>query len=91
MDSYLLLRFVHITALSAWEVPACSLISELRPTGPPMSPRSPRRLGTTATFYDALVVPGRYSFGASETFLVFVLGLGFLSEPWLAGMWGLFC
>ncbi len=44
----------------------------------------------TATFYDALVLPGAVLVAASGVSLVFVLGLGFFEEPWLVGMWGLF-
>jgi uncharacterized membrane protein len=44
----------------------------------------------TATFYDALVLPGALIVGASGLLLVAELGLGLFSEPWLVGMWGLF-
>ena len=44
----------------------------------------------TALFYDSLAVPGAVLVGLSGYFLTGMLGLGFLEEPWLVGMWGLF-
>jgi Predicted integral membrane protein (DUF2269) len=44
----------------------------------------------TATFYDALVLPGAVVVGFSGVLLIIELGLGLFSEPWLVGMWGLF-
>jgi hypothetical protein len=44
----------------------------------------------TATFYDALVLPGAVMVGVSGLLLVLELGLGFFGAPWLVGMWGLF-
>jgi len=91
MDSYLLLRFVHITGFISLEV-AClqSSYRSFGPTGPPMSPRSPRRLGTPRPSTTPWWCGGGTRWGVG-TFLVFELGLGFLSEPWLAGMWAYSC
>jgi uncharacterized membrane protein len=91
MDSYLLLRFVHITGfISLGGGLLAVFISELRAYRTTNVTAFAEAAWYTATFYDALVVPGAVLVGASGLFLVFELGLGFLSEPWLAGMWGLF-
>ena len=44
----------------------------------------------TAIFYDAFAVPGAILVGVSGFFLVLELGIGFFTEPWVVGMWGLF-
>jgi len=44
----------------------------------------------TVIFYDAVVVPGAVVIAASGVLLVLHLEIGFFSEPWLVGMWGLF-
>ena len=44
----------------------------------------------TAIFYDFLVIPGALTVGTTGFFLVLQLELGFFSEPWIVGMWGLF-
>jgi uncharacterized membrane protein len=44
----------------------------------------------TATFYDALVLPGAVLVAVSGLLLMIELGLGLLTEPWLVAMWGLF-
>ncbi len=91
MDSYLLLRFVHITGfISLGGGLLAVFISELRAYRTTNVTAFAEAAWYTATFYDALVVPGSVFVGSSGLFLAFDLGLGFLSEPWLAGMWGLF-
>jgi len=87
MDSYLLLKFAHITGfISLGGGLLAVFISELRAYRTTNVTAFAEAAWYTATFYDALVVPGAVLVGASGLFLVFELGLGFLSEPWLAGV-----
>jgi uncharacterized membrane protein len=84
MDSYLLLRFVHITGfISLGGGLLAVFISELRAYRTTNVTAFAEAAWYTATFYDALVVPGAVLVGASGLFLVFELGLGFLANPGL--------
>ena len=44
----------------------------------------------TVIFYDGVVLPGAGVIAVSGVWLVLHLDIGFFSEPWLVGMWGLF-
>lgn len=91
MDLYLLLRFVHVVGFIALGGGLLAVfVSELRAyrTGDIQVFAEAARY--TATFYDALVLPGAALVAVSGFFLVLELGLGFFSEPWVMGMWGLF-
>jgi uncharacterized membrane protein len=91
MDYYLLLRLVHIIGfISLGGGLLAVFISELRAYRTTDVNGFAEAAWYTATFYDALVVPGAVLVGVSGLFLIFDLGLGFVSEPWLVGMWGLF-
>jgi uncharacterized membrane protein len=65
-------------------------VSELRAYRTADAHRFAEAAWYTATFYDALVLPGAVIVGVSGLLLVVELGLGLFSEPWLVGMWGLF-
>jgi uncharacterized membrane protein len=91
MDYYLLLRLVHIIGfISLGGGLLAVFVSELRAYRTADVNGFAEAAWYTATFYDALVAPGAVLVGLSGLFLIFELGIGFLSEPWLVGMWGLF-
>jgi uncharacterized membrane protein len=91
MDMYLLFRLVHIVGFIALGGGLLAVfISELRAYNTADANQFAEAAWYTATFYDALVVPGATLVAISGLVLVLKLGAGFLSEPWLVGMWGLF-
>ena len=91
MDLYILLKFGHILGftllvgglLAVW----VSEFQAYRTTDLKTFAEASRY---TAIFYDFLVIPGALTAGTTGFFLVQQLGIGFFSEPWLVGMWGLF-
>jgi uncharacterized membrane protein len=91
MDYYLLLRLVHIAGFVFLGGGLLAVfVSEVRAYRTEDVNRFAEAAWYTATFYDALVVPGAVLVGLSGVALVVELGLGFFAEPWLVGMWGLF-
>ena len=91
MDSYSLLRLVHIIGFIALGGGLLAVfVSEMRAYRTADVHRFAEAAWYTATFYDALVLPGAGLVGISGLLLIFQLGLGFFGEPWLVGMWGLF-
>ena len=91
MDYYSALRLAHMVGFIALGGGLLAVfVSELRAYRTDDAYRFAEAAWYTATFYDALVLPGAVIVGLSGFLLVIELGLGFLSEPWLVGMWGLF-
>lgn len=91
MDSYSLLRLVHIVGFITLGGGLLAVfVSEMRAYRTTDVHRFAEAAWYTATFYDALVLPGAVLVGLSGLLLIVKLGLGFFSEPWLVGMWGLF-
>jgi uncharacterized membrane protein len=91
VDTYLLLRMVHIVGFILLGGGLLAVfVSELRAYRTTDLHRFAEAAWYTATFYDGLVVPGAVLLALSGVLLVLELGLGFFSEPWLVGMWGLF-
>jgi uncharacterized membrane protein len=87
MNYYLLLRLVHIIGfISLGGGLLAVFVSELRAYRTADVNGFAEAAWYTATFYDALVAPGAVLVGLSGLFLIFELGIGFLSEPWLVGM-----
>lgn len=91
MDLYALLKFLHIVGFVLLGGGLLAVfVSELRAYRTDDVGRFAEAAWYTATFYDALAVPGALLVGLSGLFLTVELGLGFFEEPWLVGMWGLF-
>ena len=91
MDYYLLLRLVHIVGFITLGGGLLAVfVSELRAYRTEDVNRFAEAAWYTATFYDGLVLPGAVLVGLSGLLLILELGLGFFTEPWLVGMWGLF-
>lgn len=91
MDYYSALRLAHIIGFIVLGGGLLAVfVSELRAYRTADVHRFAEAAWYTATFYDALVLPGAALVGLSGLFLIFELGLGLFSEPWLVGMWGLF-
>jgi uncharacterized membrane protein len=91
MDSYLLLRMLHIVGFILLGGGLVAVfVSELRAYRTADVHRFAEAAWYTATFYDGLVVPGAVLLAISGVLLILELGLGFFGEPWLVGMWGLF-
>lgn len=91
MDYYLLAKLVHIVGFILLGGGLFAVfVSEMRAYRTADVCRFAEAAWYTATFYDALVVPGSVLAGLSGLLLVFQLGLGFFTEPWLAAMWSLF-
>ena len=91
MDYYSLLRLAHIIGFIVLGGGLLAVfVSELRASRTAEVGRFAEAAWYTATFYDALVLPGAALVGSSGVLLTFELGLGLLSEPWLVGMGGLF-
>jgi uncharacterized membrane protein len=91
VDYYLLLRLGHIVGFILLGGGLLAVfVSELRAYRTSDVYRFAEAAWYTATFYDALVLPGAVLVALSGLLLIFELGLGIFSEPWLVGMWGLF-
>jgi uncharacterized membrane protein len=91
LDYYLLLRLLHIVGFIILGGGLLAVfVSELRAYRSADINRFAEAARYTATFYDGLVLPGAVLVGLSGAFLIFELGLGLFTEPWLVGMWGLF-
>jgi uncharacterized membrane protein len=91
VDYYLLLRLGHIVGFVLLGGGLLAVfVSELRAYRAFDVHRFAEAAWYTATFYDALVLPGAMLVAVSGLLLVFELGLGLLTEPWLVAMWGLF-
>lgn len=91
MDLYLLLRLAHILGFILLGGGLLAVfVSELRAYGSRDVHVFAEAAWYTAAFYDGLVVPGALLVGGSGLWLILELGLGFFSEPWVVGMWGLF-
>lgn len=91
MSLYLLLRFAHVAgAILLGGGLLAVFISEWRAMRVRDLARFAEAAWYTAVFYDALVLPGALLAAASGLIMALELELGFLSEPWLVGMWGLF-
>jgi uncharacterized membrane protein len=91
VDYYSALRLAHMVGFIALGGGLLAVfVSELRAYRTADAYRFAEAAWYTATFYDALVLPGAALVGVSGPLLVVELGLGWFSEPWLVGMWGLF-
>jgi uncharacterized membrane protein len=91
MDYYSALRFAHIVGFILLGGGLLAVfISELRAYRTGDVRTFAEAAWYTAVFYDALALPGAAMIGTSGLLLVWELGLGFLDEPWLVGMWALF-
>jgi uncharacterized membrane protein len=91
MDYYPLLRLGHIVGFVLLGGGLLAVfVSELRAYRTSDVHRFAEAAWYTATFYDALVLPGAVLVAVSGLLLIFELGLGIFGEPWLVGMWGLF-
>jgi uncharacterized membrane protein len=91
MDYYSLLRLGHIVGFTMLGGGLLAVfVSELRAYRTSDVHRFAEAAWYTATFYDGLVLPGAVLVALSGLLLIFELGLGLFTEPWLVGMWGLF-
>jgi uncharacterized membrane protein len=91
VEGYALLRFAHAVGFVALGGGLLAVfVSELRAYRTADASRFAEAAWYTATFYDALVVPGALILAASGLLLIAERGLGFFEEPWLVAMWGLF-
>ena len=91
MDYYSVLRLAHIIGFTVLGGGLLAVfVSELRASRTADVHRFAEAAWYSATFYDALVLPGAVLAALSGILLVLELGLGFFSAPWLVGMWGLF-
>lgn len=91
MDYYSLLRLAHIIGFTVLGGGLLAVfVSELRAGRTADVHRFAEAAWYTATFYDALVLPGAVLVALSGLLLLVELGLGLFSAPWLVGMWGLF-
>ena len=91
MDAYTLARFAHFVGFVLLGAGLLAVfVSELRAYRTRDVHVFSEAARYTAIFYDALALPGALLLGASGLYLTFELDLGFLEEPWLVGMWGLF-
>jgi uncharacterized membrane protein len=91
VDYYSLIRLGHIVGFIFLGGGLLAVfVSELRAYRTADIHRFAEAAWYTATFYDALVLPGAVLVALSGLLLIFELGLGIFSEPWLVGMWGLF-
>ncbi len=91
MDAYTLLKFGHVAGFVFLGGGLLAVfVSELRAYRTNDVRIFAEAARYTAMFYDWLALPGALLASLSGLFLVFELGYGFFSDPWLAGMWGLF-
>jgi uncharacterized membrane protein len=91
VDYYWVLRLGHMVGFIALGGSLLAVfVSELRAYRTADAYRFAEAAWYTATFYDALVLPGAVIVGVSGLLLVLELGTGFFGAPWLVGMWGLF-
>ena len=91
MGYYSALRLAHIVGFTALGGGLLAVfVSELRAYRTTDAYRFAEAAWYTATFYDALVLPGAVIVGMSGLLLVTEVRLGLFSEPWLVGMWSLF-
>ena len=91
MDYYSALRLAHIVGFIALGGGLLAVfVSELRAYRTTDAYRFAEAAWYTATFYDALVLPGAVIVGVSGLLLVIEVRLGLFGEPWLVGMWSLF-
>jgi uncharacterized membrane protein len=91
VDYYAALRLAHIVGFIVLGGGLLAVfVSELRAYRSADVHRFAEAAWYTATFYDALVLPGAVIVGLSGVLLILELELGLFSEPWLVGMWGLF-
>jgi uncharacterized membrane protein len=90
VDYYSALRLAHMVGFIALGGGLLAVfVSELRAYRTADAYRFTEAAWYTATFYDALVLPGAVIVGGSGLLLVLELGIVF-GAPWLVGMWGLF-
>lgn len=91
MDTYTLLRFVHVLGFILLGAGLCAVfISELRAYLTDDVHAFAEAGRYTAVFYDGLTLPGAALVALSGVLLMVELGYGFFEHPWLTGMWGLF-
>ena len=84
MDYYPLLRLGHIVGFVLLGGGLLAVfVSELRAYRTSDVHRFAEAAWYTATFYDALVLPGAVLVAVSGLLLIFELGLGIFGEPWL--------
>ena len=90
---YLLLRFAHLIGLILMGAGLIGVfVCDMRSRQVRDQNLFAQAVELIAVFYDGLVVPGALLLLASGTWLIVAYhdGWGFLTEPWLAGMVGLF-
>ena len=90
---YLLLRFAHLIGMILMGAGLIGVfVCDMRSRQVRDLNLFAQAVELIAVFYDGLVVPGALLLLASGTWLIVAYhdGWGFLSEPWLAGMVGLF-
>ena len=90
---YLLLRFAHLIGLILMGAGLIGVfVCDMRSRQVRDLNLFAQTIELIAVFYDGLVVPGALLLLASGTWLIVAYhdGWGFLTEPWLAGMVGLF-
>jgi uncharacterized membrane protein len=91
VDYYSALRLAHMVGFILLGGGLLAVfVSELRAYRTADAYRFAEAAWYTATFYDALVLPGAVVVGFSGLLLTVELGLGLFGAPWLVGMWGLF-
>lgn len=91
MEVYWLLRFLHIVGFILLGGGLLAVfISEARAYRTDNVHQFAEAAWYTATFYDALAVPGALLVGLSGLWLTLELKLDLIAEPWLVGMWSLF-
>ncbi len=91
MAYYPLLKFAHILGFILLGGGLLAVfISELRAYRTSQIQVFAEASRYTAIFYDALAIPGALLVGVTGFFLILELELGFFTEPWVVGMWGLF-
>jgi Predicted integral membrane protein (DUF2269) len=93
MDSYLLLRFVHLLGLMLMSAGLIGVfVADMRSRQVQDLKLFAQAVTLIAVFYDGLVVPGALLLLGSGTWLIisYYDGWSFLAVPWLAGMFFLF-
>ncbi len=91
MDTYTLLKFAHIIGFIVLGAGLLSMfISEWRAHATHDVNVFAEAARYTLIFRNSLIMPGAITITVSGIYLILYLDLGFFSEPWVVGMWGLF-